>query len=315
MARRDRRNELLAGALILLAGALVVAILLVLADWRGLVQSKHEVLVIFRDQSVKGLTEGATVEFNGVPVGTVRELRLDYTNPNEIRAVLSVPRDLKLYTNASLYVGTAALGGTAWIAIVNVGGPELSADGTPALPADTKHPILGLSRPNTLIADVADTVGLGDTQRTQLQQTIASIHATARSLEATMAEVHDDLLPRARRIASSLSQSVETFHAAMAKADESLANVRDVTATARQLALANRDSLSDAIANFREGSEHYAAALAEIRREPWRLLYKPKPSEIEASNVMVAARAFAEGAGRLRDTATRLSAMTAQPYE
>ena len=64
MARERKRNELLAGLLILLAGALVVGVLLLLADWRSLWESKQKVLVIFSEQSVKGLNSGAVVLFN-----------------------------------------------------------------------------------------------------------------------------------------------------------------------------------------------------------------------------------------------------------
>ena len=47
-------------------------------------------------------------------------------------------------------------------------------------------------------------------------------------------------------------------------------------------------------------------ATAEIRRSPWRLLYKPRPGEVANSTLFDAARDFAEGANDMSDAATAL---------
>ncbi|MCG3181672.1 MAG: hypothetical protein BIFFINMI_04070 [Phycisphaerae bacterium] len=108
---------------------------------------------------------------------------------------------------------------------------------------------------------------------------------------------------------ANLDKALVQLNAALTEARDSLGNIRQITATARTLLEANSEGLSDTVANFQEGSDHFRATLAEVRRNPWRLLYRPKPEEVEQANVMMAARAFSEGATRLRDTTTRLSAL------
>ncbi|HQY89672.1 MAG TPA: hypothetical protein PK402_13550, partial [Tepidisphaeraceae bacterium] len=53
-------------------------------------------------------------------------------------------------------------------------------------------------------------------------------------------------------------------------------------------------------------SSNLENASAEIRRSPWRLLYKPKPNEVANQNLYDSARQFADGARKLEDAAATL---------
>lgn len=407
MAKRTGRNELLAGTFIVAAVGLTVVVLLLLADWRALTERKKQVRVVFAGQSVKGLAAGASVEYNGVPVGKVREVRLAYAHPRNIEAILEVPRDLPLYANASLSIGTTALGGSPWIQIDDTGSkdgyrvpdcgpmdlptpcylplsavtstqPDSRAQRVEVPLADEDGcPIYGSESPNALIADMSKTLGLGPEQRTQLQVMIASLSAATGTLNEMLAQVQTTMLPKVddsltnirsmsdsgqrlvaamqakvpptldkvddsvghihklldeqspviadaiKRINSmagtldagtkqqlaNVETAMKQLNDALAKAKEATENIRQFTGTARDVLNTNRDGLNDTFANLREGSDHLAAGLSEIRREPWRLLHTPAAGEENASNVMAAARAYAEGAGSLRDASTRLSAL------
>ncbi|MDD4891037.1 MAG: hypothetical protein PHU85_14035, partial [Phycisphaerae bacterium] len=156
----------------------------------------------------------------------------------------------------------------------------------------------------------------------------AKVPATLDKIDNTVGDVHDLLEKQAPVIADTIrkingvsgtldagtKQQLENVQAAMkqlndalAKVKESAESIRQFTGTARDILNTNRDGLNDTFANLREASEQMAAGMGEIRREPWRLLYTPKPGEENASNVMAAARAYAEGASCLRDASTRLS--------
>jgi len=53
-------------------------------------------------------------------------------------------------------------------------------------------------------------------------------------------------------------------------------------------------------------SANLRGASAEIRRNPWRLLYQPSDRELRSANILAAAREFAVGAQQLEMAATRL---------
>src|SRR5690606_22892487 len=58
--------------------------------------------------------------------------------------------------------------------------------------------------------------------------------------------------------------------------------------------------------SLKKTGDNLKAASAEIRRSPWRLLYKPGKNEMANLNLFDSARAFAEGANDLADATTAL---------
>jgi ABC-type transporter Mla subunit MlaD len=372
MAKRKGRNELIAGVFILFCVGMGFVVVLLLSDVGSLFVDRREVAVLFRSESVKGLRAGSKVKFRGLPVGKVTGVELDFGNLDEIRVTIAVPPQFELYTDASLAIGTATLGGGAWIDIDDVGGA-----GEQVAPADLEHPILGGKKPNPMIADAAEAAGLNDAVRTDLQITVEAVKEIALAAREVVVAFRKDLLPKinttadnvvamtgdgravmadirsaapdvlakvnstvteleaivkenrpvigdavghvqkmartldvdGQRLVKQVDDALVQLQQALAEAKKSLANIRELTATARDVVVVNRENLNDTLANFKEGSDHFRGALAEIRRNPWRLLHKPKQEEVHQANVMQAARAFAEGATRLRDTTTRLKVL------
>jgi phage shock protein A len=60
------------------------------------------------------------------------------------------------------------------------------------------------------------------------------------------------------------------------------------------------------IDSLKKAGDNLKNATAEIRRSPWRLLYKPAPNEMANLNIYDSARQFAEGANDLNDAAAAL---------
>jgi hypothetical protein len=65
-----------------------------------------------------------------------------------------------------------------------------------------------------------------------------------------------------------------------------------------------RPVLERMVANLQLSADQLKLATIEIRRSPWRLLYKPDEKELETDNLYDAARSFALAAGTL-DAATQ----------
>ena len=68
----------------------------------------------------------------------------------------------------------------------------------------------------------------------------------------------------------------------------------------------NSDRIDQLIGNITEVSVNLKLVSREVRRAPWKLLYKPSEKEQKIQHLVDSAGAFAAGAERLDHTATRL---------
>ena len=92
----------------------------------------------------------------------------------------------------------------------------------------------------------------------------------------------------------------------LAQLRDTLANTKDVTGAARSVLVTNRSKIDDMIQSLNTASDNLKYATAEIRHNPWRLLYKPKAGEVANLTLFDATRQFAEGAGDLSTAASSL---------
>ena len=87
-------------------------------------------------------------------------------------------------------------------------------------------------------------------------------------------------------------------------------NFRILSAKAKDVVVLNAEHLDETILNFKMMSANLNAAAKEIRRNPWRLLDKPKGErQLHSKDIYDAARSFSEGAAELDDALTRLVAL------
>jgi hypothetical protein len=92
----------------------------------------------------------------------------------------------------------------------------------------------------------------------------------------------------------------------MGDVQATMASAKDLAASAKAVVVGNKTKLDTMIASLKTAGDNLKEATAEIRRSPWRLLYKPAPNEMANLNVYDAARQFSEGAGQLNDAAGAL---------
>jgi len=83
-------------------------------------------------------------------------------------------------------------------------------------------------------------------------------------------------------------------------------NLNVSSQTIRELLTVNYDSFSEIVDNMVLVSANLQAAGAEIRRNPWRLLYRPDKAESDLVNLYDAARAFQEGAVQVDNAVNKL---------
>jgi phospholipid/cholesterol/gamma-HCH transport system substrate-binding protein len=104
------------GAFVLTMIILAVAAVLWLA--RGELTTQYARYDIYFGGPVTGLRTGAGVEYNGVPVGKVAEVRIDPGNVELIRVTVDIDPNVAIKTDAAASVETNILSGVSFIQIV-----------------------------------------------------------------------------------------------------------------------------------------------------------------------------------------------------
>jgi len=89
-----------------------------------------------------------------------------------------------------------------------------------------------------------------------------------------------------------------------------LSNIQALSEQLKQMVSVNEDNVNEILDNLAQVSANLKSASKEIRRNPWRLLYRPKKAELHSQNIYDAARAFSEGASELDQALAKLTTLT-----
>ncbi len=194
-----------------------------------------------------------------------------------------------------------------------------------------------LNRVNSVASDLA---AISAALREELAGTrsgnlLAKVHQSLDALSAALVELNDLLRDNRAPVASVMTNVEELarvlnsqlgallraelnrddptsmlgkLHLSMDRVNESLGDVTAATDAARRTVEFSRPALERTLVNVKEMSNQLRLASEEIRLSPWRLMYRPTPSETGRITVFEAARTFAEAATFLDDAAARLEA-------
>lgn len=142
---------------------------------------------------------------------------------------------------------------------------------------------------------------LGDTKM-DLRDTIASVKDATGTLKTKLPEAMD----KANALLTKLNTTIEDAKGSLEDVKSAVANTKEITAQVRDVVGGNRGKLDSMIASLKTTGDNLKAASSEIRRSPWRLLYKPGKGEMANLNLYDSARQFADGANNLSDAAAAL---------
>ena len=134
-----------------------------------------------------------------------------------------------------------------------------------------------------------------DENRADVREAIVAARAAMEHAEAITKTVRD--------------QTIEKIHDALDKARLAVDDAREATGNLKSLTTAQRPVLERTLANMRIVSDQLKLASIEVRRSPWRLLYKPSEKELDTDNLYDAARSFALAASTLDTTSESLRAI------
>ena len=145
--------------------------------------------------------------------------------------------------------------------------------------------------------------------KTDLRGTIAHLNA----ITANAQEKLPGLLDHLDAVATKLATTIDNAQATLTDIKATAANAKEFTAAARDVIGGNQGRLDNIIASLKVTSDNLKGASAEIRRSPWRLLYKPEPGEMGNLNLFDATREFADGANSVNDASMALPIRSKNP--
>jgi ABC-type transporter Mla subunit MlaD len=149
------------------------------------------------------------------------------------------------------------------------------------------------------LANFRDLIGSknGDFRGTLANLNIATGH---------LKEKLPGLLTKVDDIATKVSAALDSAKLALEDVKKTAANARDATANVRGILIGNRSKIDAMVTSLKTAGDNLKFLTAEVRRSPWRLLYRPNADEMANLNLYDSARQFAEGANSLSDAAEAL---------
>ena len=334
------RNAFIAG-LFIIASFTLGATVLVLIRGAGMGPARVMTASFKLTDDLGGLAVGDDVRIGGVKVGVVRDLKfvsLDGRDPH-VLVHFTLPGDTTLHEDAIIRAQNG-LTGTSNLNIESLGSGKPLTEGVALVGMpDPKSAFLnGLPKVNetvaafkqtaesatTLVRHVNDkidpvvekyngvTTNAGEAMaqvRDLVGDTKSDLRGTIKNLNQATGTIKDKLPGIADQVSGVLSKvdtAITSAQSALADVQKTVANTRDVSASLRSVVTGNSSKLQSIVTGLKATSDNLKATSIEVRRSPWRLLYKPSPDEMANLNLYDSARQFAEGANNLSDAATAL---------
>jgi phospholipid/cholesterol/gamma-HCH transport system substrate-binding protein len=251
-------------------GAFVLAVILLAFIgilWLGRVEFAEvsRSYYIFFKGSVAGLGKGAAVQYNGIPVGRVVDVRVDPDNVAQIQVTVGIDTSLvDIKSDARAYLDTNILSGVSTILIR--GGTKAAGD----LAAEPKHryPII-------------------PSGESEFEQVKASLPLLVADLKEASHNLNDLLNPRNRQAVADSLQNVRTVTAALAdhsqdfgaildNADAAMVELKSLLQHVDQ-SYAGHGGLKDQVSQTLKDYDRLAANLIDTSRQLQLMIAENRP--------------------------------------
>ncbi len=217
-----KANYVLIGAFTLV----VAAFLLLFGLWAAKYSSERDwqaYMVVFTEP-VTGLTEGSSVQYNGIAVGTVETLALDAKDPRRVIARLKVKADVPIKVDTRAKLSITGLTGVPFIQLTG-GSPGAAR----LLPKD-RDDIPAIITEASALQNIADTANrlvarmdevLSEENVKRIANTLANVEAMTGAIAAQREDLRA-LIVNARRSSEQLSATLKTTNRTVDDIDREL---------------------------------------------------------------------------------------------
>ena len=202
-------------------------------------KSFQEYYVIF-NEPVTGLTEGGSVQYNGISVGTIEELSLNPRDPRQVRARLKLEASAPVKVDTKAKLSQAGITGSPFIQLTggSPNAPRLVSNDADTIPVITTEP--------SALQNIADTASklvarldklMSEENIEHIDNTLTNLdNITAALGDATQKEDLRVLVRNARLASEQLNATLESANGAVANIDRELpALLRKLDATLTRL--------------------------------------------------------------------------------
>lgn len=218
-----KANYVLIGAFTIV----VTLFLLLFALWAAKYSSEkswREYAVIF-NEPVTGLSEGSTVQYNGIGVGTVQQLSLAPDDPRRVIAKLRLQADAPVKTDTRAKLSLTGITGTPIIQLTG-GSPN-----SPRLAESSNGDVPIIQTEASALQNIADTANrlvarldqvLSDDNVKHVSNTLANIESLTGSIADQRGDLRE-LIANAKKSSEQLNQTLATTNKAVESVDRELA--------------------------------------------------------------------------------------------
>ena len=258
----------------------VVALVLLFALWLGktsLSRQYHYYDIVFTE-AVTGLSKGSPVQYNGIQIGEVSQLKLDPKDPRKVIARIQVAADTPIKADTRAKLGLLGLTGVAFVQLT--GGAPSSQ---PLMPSP-ENPVPVIQSESSaltkLLASGSDVVtslnGILDRLgHIVSQQNVERINSTLENINRTtsaLAAERDDLRELIRQAAAASKELNQTLAGAnqlvngpgretLDRAATAMASLQQATQALNRLLADNQGSLQSGL----RGVDQIGPTLRELR--------------------------------------------------
>jgi ABC-type transport system involved in resistance to organic solvents, periplasmic component len=298
-----------------IATVALLAALAVFTIWLARLQfdNDYDIYDIAFEGPVRGLSEGGDVQFNGIRVGEVTELKLNPKNGNEVVARIRVDGATPVRVNSRAQLEPQGVTGLSYIQITagTANTPLLKTRyGPMEVPVIESQPsplAELLSGSGTVLAQAVDALNrvnrvLSDDNITRFSSTLSNVESVTAELEArrTMfAELEQALtsanaaIQEYQQLGASARQLIDTdgraaivrINAAAAQAEQAAASVNrtatGLEAPLNEVATSGVPQLLQAIQGLEDATDSLQGLVDEVRSSPREFLSRPPTKEIE----------------------------------
>jgi len=271
-----KAHHVLIGAFTLVA----LAAVLLFALWLGktsLNRQYHYYDIVFTE-SVTGLSKGSPVQYNGIQIGEVSQLKLDPKDPRKVLARIQVAADTPIKTDTRAKLGLLGLTGVAFVQLT--GGAPHSA----MLMPTQENPVPVIQSESSALTKLLESGGdvvtslngiLDRLGKLVSDQNVDRITNTPRNIDqttSTLAAERDDLRNLIHEAAQASQQLNQTLAGAnqlvngpgretLERAATAMASLQKATQTLDKLLEDNQGSLQSGL----RGVDQIGPALRELR--------------------------------------------------
>ncbi|TAN05796.1 MAG: MCE family protein [Rhodanobacteraceae bacterium] len=258
----------------------VVALVLLFALWLGKtsLSKQHHYYDIVFTEAVTGLSKGSPVQYNGIQIGEVSQLKLDPKDPRKVLARIQVGADTPIKVDTRAKLGLLGLTGVAFVQLT--GGAPTSqplmptpADPVPVIKSESSALSKLLSSGSDVVTSlngILDRLGklVSEQNVERINHTLANIDQTTSALAAERGDLRD-LIQQTAAAARQLNQTLAGTNqlvngparTTLDRAAAAMTSLQKTTQTLNTLLTENQGSLQSGL----RGVDQIGPALRELR--------------------------------------------------